>query len=82
MNIIELEVILHHTYNPTPIARNGPAQQAEQRLLNDGLIERDPHVASPGVFRLTERGRVFINALKNVPLPVQAWVNPIPTKEN
>lgn len=82
MNIIELEVILHHFYKPYPIEQPTlPERDAEKRLLKDGMIEPDLKVMMDHVYRVTERGRVFINALKNVPLPVQAWVNPTPTKE-
>lgn len=83
MNLHELEVILHHSYDPGPYEPRGPATiEAEGRLLKDGLIEPDPVHDRLNTFRVTERGRVFVNALKNVPLPVQAWVSPIPTKES
>lgn len=49
-----------------------------QVLRNDELIERDPREPpEDGVERhgwvVTEKGKVYVNALQEVPLPVKEW---------
>lgn len=90
MNVVSLEVILHHFYRTEPFPRDTPAvHDAHSMLLNEGMIEEDIRsrivnegssgaLVEPRTYRVTERGRVFVNALISVPLPVQAWRIPIP----
>lgn len=51
-----------------------PACEPMVALVADGLIER---VEVDGDWRLTEKGRVMVDAIMSVPLPVQAWRMPI-----
>lgn len=85
MNVIHLEVMLHHFYNPTPYPKDTPAvRDAHNDLFGHGLLvpnaERSERGSpdKPRAWDVTERGRVFVLALTNVPLPVQAWTMPQP----
>jgi hypothetical protein len=90
MTPVCLEVILHHFYNPAPYPKDTPAVRiAHETLVKENLIEEDLRsrvvnegssgtLVEPRTYRVTERGRVFVNALISVPLPVQAWRIPIP----
>lgn len=81
MNVVELKVMLHHFYDPLPVEpRTDAVIDAERRLIASGLIKPSNPGKEDFAYRATERGRVFVNALVNVPLPVQAWVNPIEEK--
>jgi hypothetical protein len=90
MNIAQLEVMIHHTYNPEPFPRDTLAvRDAHQMLLDNVMIEETirSRVTNAGergelvevrTYRATEKGRVFVNALMSVPLPVLAYRMPIP----
>jgi hypothetical protein len=83
MRIIDMEVILHHFYRTDPFPQDTPiVHDAHARLLEEKLIELndDIPVINPCTkhWEVTERGRVFVNALMSVPLPVAAWKMPIP----
>ncbi len=91
MNVVSLEIMLHHFYKPIPFPADTPAvRDAHAMLEAEGLIEETLHsrVGNAGSteapitersFNVTERGRVFVNALTSVMLPVQAWT--IPSKQ-
>ena len=92
MRIVEIEVMLHHFCTPGPFPSNAPAyQEAHKRLIDDGLIEETLHsrvnfehatdLIEGRDYRVTEKGRVYVGALKSVPVPVQAWTMSKPTKE-
>lgn len=87
MNIVTLEVLLHHAYKPEPYPRDTPAvRDAHMLLVREGLIVPENggdvvHNNCLFIYRTTERGRVYINALMSVQLPVQAWTMPKPTKD-
>lgn len=91
MRVIDLKVMLHHFYRPDPYPHDSPAaNDAHLILLNDGLIEEPlaqrmihehDHKYTNRSFTVTEKGRVFVNALMSVPLPIQAWRMPVPTHD-
>jgi len=83
MQIAQLEVMLHHFYRSSPFPHDTPAyRDAHIELLKEQLIETCDNPKADGVKHsnlvLTERGRIFVNALISVPLPVKAWCIPIP----
>lgn len=88
MRVVDLEVLLHHFYRPEPYPDDSPAiREAHVTLIRENMIEegmgqrvRNEHnnMYTNRNFTLTERGRVYVNALMSVPLPVQAWRIPIP----
>lgn len=61
-------------------APNGPSTVAafiEQNLLEEvGNEEQDTKILR--LYRITERGKAYMRAVLNVPLPVQKWVMPEP----
>lgn len=84
MNVVTLEVMLHHFYKPTPFPYDSPAVYDAHHMLvaedmikpvDFGPISRGTYLTN---YKTTERGRVFVNALMSVPLPVQAWQMPKP----
>lgn len=92
MRIIDLQVMLWHFYNPASYPeRSKSAISAHERCLEEGLIEEklssrviNEHASLEQVppanreYTITEKGRVFVNALMSVPLPVMAYVMPKP----
>ena len=83
MSPLEIEILLHYYYCPGDY-QNGdfsaPAVEDAIERFRDvhNLLEptqsmdvhHDPH------YRITERGRVFVEALCNMPLPIKTWVMP------
>lgn len=100
MNVVVIQVMLHHFYCPVPYPGSSPAiRDAHMRCINEGLLEPTPETMESkssddivrmlvtgskevdlrtATFRVTERGRVYVNGLMAVPTPVQAWVMPKP----
>jgi predicted transcriptional regulator len=64
MNIYNLRSLLS--------IQDGEAQGDISSLIHEGLVIID----QDGSTNITEKGRVFINALMSVPLPIQAWTMP------
>lgn len=85
MTPLEIDIIMHY-YCRADDYREGdftaPAVRETINRFRDelGLLEpnkRDRQFCEPSAaYQLTERGRVFIDALMKVPLPVQKWVMP------
>ena len=84
MSPLEIEILLHYYYCPgdyqdgdfsAPAAVQNAIESFRDEL---NLLEptqsmdvyHDPH------YRITERGRVFVEVLCNMPLPVKQWVMP------
>ena len=84
MSPLEIEILLHYYQRFPTDFRDGnfcapEVQDAIERFRDEyNLLEptqsmdvyHDPH------YRITERGRVFVEALCNMPLPVKTWVMP------
>jgi DNA-binding PadR family transcriptional regulator len=77
----DIEVMLHCYISPEPHPRqDAPAvQDSLQRCLLKGLIVRKEE-GPDDVYEVTEGGRLYIEALRNVPLPerVTVWRMPEP----
>ena len=82
---VQLEVMLHYYYSPVdhPMVESNPPIWTTTRrwFLEAGLLETYPEIKgkpqlNAPVYKITERGRAFVKALCDVPLPVQAWVTP------
>lgn len=88
MNALRIMVLLHHSRNNEPITWEGydPSLLADAHIyLNDNefIKPKDFGVVTKSNFQdtdynVTEKGRVFINALISLPDPVQAFRMPIP----
>lgn len=80
MTILQLEILLHYGASQSDY-RDGdfssPAVREAINMFRDelGMLET-PGRGRCQAYGLTERGRVFVAALKAVPLPVQTWVMP------
>lgn len=85
MNALCIMVLLHHARSNEPITWEGynPLLLADAHIyLNDNEFIK-PKDFNTSNFRdtnynVTEKGRVFINALTSLPDPVQAYRMPIP----
>lgn len=73
----QLHLLLWHYFTPDPYPKpSGCFQEFVDRLISEGLMDYDPTrpLLSDDCFELTERGRVYIEAILNVRLPVQRWM--------
>jgi hypothetical protein len=83
MTLLEIKILIHYYIYSTDLPDEGfydpNIQEAIESLRDKSkLLEpthltdvfHDPH------YRLTERGYVYLQALLNVPLPIQVWVMP------
>ena len=83
MSPLEIEILLHYYYCPVdyqggdisaPAVKNAIERFRDELNLLEPTqsmdVYHDPH------YRITERGRVFVEALCNMPLPVKQWVMP------
>jgi hypothetical protein len=87
MSPLQICIVLHYYYSPEDW-RDGEwnAGQGDivRGLAGMGLLELDPRSHpiglgyKPGSYRITERGRIYVEALKAMPLPVQVWQIPTP----
>jgi hypothetical protein len=82
MTPLLIEILMHYATRGDDY-RDGdfsaPAVREGIDWLRDDakLIEhRQPNAAISNMYQLTERGRVYFDALQSVPLPVQVWVMP------
>lgn len=74
MTPVQLEVLLHHYYCPQPLSCPSRAQHDAQRyLLGEDLITSRDAGAS-GAYETTDRGRAYVQALMELPLPTKIWV--------
>lgn len=75
MTLSEIRVLLWHHYSPAPYPEdNSNIGAAYSNLISLGLLESEE--LGTQKMRTTERGAVYIEALRAVPLPVQKWVMP------
>src|SRR3990167_7355510 len=83
MSPLEIEILLHYYYCQgdyqdgdfsAPAVKNAIERFRDEYNLVEPTqsmdVYHDPH------YRITERGRVFVEALCNMPLPVKTWVMP------
>ena len=84
MTPLEIEILLHY-YTRSNDYRDGdfsfPAVRETLDCFREdlNLIEywpEDDNTRPDQTYRLTERGRIYAEALKAVPLPIQIWVMP------
>lgn len=85
MTPLRLSIALHYHYATTDFLDGdftAPAVgEAMSEFLRQGLLKEAPspqqgQTAMPAEWVATERLTVFVKALTEIPLPVQAWVMP------
>lgn len=77
MTLFEIGILLHYAARPgDPEAIDAPiGPETCARMLADGLLRRaDVAGLHSATFELTPRGYAYVDALQQVPLPVQRWV--------
>lgn len=84
MSPYELGIMLHyyaHVDDHESVIRNPPIWgETCSRFQDNDLIECVPREeVKDAVYRITSRGRAFVEALEDVPLPSQRWVVEWPT---
>lgn len=74
MNVIDLRIMLHHVNSEVMyvIKDGNSTHDTYKRLTDDDLLIQ----FAPYKYKLSERGRVFVDALTGLPLPVRAWTMP------
>jgi hypothetical protein len=74
MSVVMLAALLHHYANTDPWPFPSRSyDDALNKLKASDLV--DVRKVTGEVF-VTERGKVFVDMLKNTPLPVQKWADP------
>lgn len=83
MNAYKLNILIHYSYKAVDFQDGNftatPVRDALQDLQKDYLIVlTDKSANTRTTYELTVRGRIYVEALLRVPLPVQAWTMPAP----
>jgi hypothetical protein len=65
-------LLLIHCSSDDPSHGHHDAKESIDRLMHAGLICYN----DMGRYEVTDRGMVYINAIRNLPLPQQKWVMP------
>ena len=83
---MDIEVVLHYYYSPEPHPRYRVAlQQSVQRMVAAGVLDLKSDIGdypsdgkAAGDFKITDRGRKFMEMICDTPLPVKndEWVDP------
>lgn len=83
---LKIKMMLHFyavvgPFAPEVVRRSEAYSQYVRELLSDGMIERPSHSEREQhegwAYRATEKGRVYVNALTQVPMPIQVPVEPV-----
>ena len=75
MTLLELEVIIHYGWSPRLYPNRANATlEAELKFQRLGLIKVD-HNEGP-VPQITDKGQMFLEMLKETPMPVKKWADP------
>jgi hypothetical protein len=74
MTVNDIEVMLHYYCSPSPHPRiDAPAvQDAISQFLAAGLLE----YVKKDIYEATEGGKMYVEALRKVPIPKRQWVLP------
>lgn len=81
MTPLQIEMLLHY-YSRADDYRDGdfsaPAvREALEGFKRDELLEEDKADTPRTCYVITERGRVYIEAIRAIPLPERRWVMPV-----
>jgi len=85
MTLLEIQTLIHYHCFTTDYRDGDFSAPAMRDVINSfrdelGLLESVPEEEHKGtmkllpMYRITERGTVFVEALKELPLPKQIWV--------
>lgn len=80
MRPIEIEILIHYYTRADDYREGDFSAPAIREIIDsfsagpDSLIERSTHRGQ--CYTVSDRGRVYVEALMAVPLPVRAWVIP------
>ena len=75
MNVNTLQILLNGYSMAYPtVELNSPANVESYKYLlrNELIVETQPDKRNPG-FSITERGTVYVEFIKNIPLPTPHW---------
>lgn len=78
---LEMQILLHYYYSPEDYRQGDYSAPAVRQAINSfrdelGLIREKSERDGYGLYEITERGRVLVDAALETPLPVQVWVIP------
>lgn len=83
MTLLEIKILSHYYIYSTDLSDEGfydpNIQEAIESLRDKSKLLEPTHLTDvfhDPQYRLTERGHVYLQALLNVPLPIQVWVMP------
>lgn len=67
---LHLEIVLHYHVSPEPFPReNSCIAEYRSHLIADGLVEEES-----SQFRITDKGKVFVEMLCSTPLPTSKTI--------
>lgn len=72
MSPLYIEILIH--YHCTPIKHPRHNREAIEFFLSHGLIEEIMESDEVGIYKTTEGGKMLVDQICNVPLPVKKWV--------
>ena len=79
MSPLEIRIMLHYFYSP----EDWSGQEDEQfvstilnRFVRMGLLEQAADGYECAQYKITEKGTAYVEMLKDVPIPVVAYVDP------
>jgi len=76
---LEIQILLHYYVSRADHPNLGyPAlHDVVENFLSKGLlVERQQGDSGDGAYEITDGGRLYVQTLMDVPLPVQKWVMP------
>ena len=73
MTPLQIEILLHHHYSPLPWQRQSSASDDYiMQFMAEGFLRRTAEVNAYGnEWALTDRGICYVQALLDMPLPVE-----------
>ena len=73
---LHLKLLLHHYTHPEPWPhKGGCANEYEEQLRSEGLLQLAPPIQVDRDYLVTDKGRAHVEQLLTLPFPTQAWVN-------
>lgn len=78
MSPLKIRIMLHYYCFTGDYCTNGSKGElgAVDDLVGDKMLEDDPQEGSERMFRVTDKGSAYCEALCNMPLPIAKWIIP------
>lgn len=79
MTPLEISILLHYSYSPEDFRQGDFSAPAVREAIDrfrdvDSLLTKSDRDGQ--TYALSERGRVYVEALQSLPLPIKTWLMP------